>query len=130
MPVEALVQNFLAGTRVKNPVMVIVIIAVHVVIFEQRMAAGEPGYIPEEIGSDSPQRTRIANLKRLISAQYDVVQTMHPASQQNFLPLLLETKGVPHIVVYEGVLVESPFVDGSVVVPGIPVVEVSFCSRR
>ena len=71
------------------------------------------------MAADAERVAEVASLKPFLNFQHHVFEALNNAALQNYtLAFIRESKGVAD---YEGMLAQPAFVDGLVVVPGVPV---------
>ena len=121
---QGFVEQFRAGGRVVDAVVVLVPILVEVVIFEQGMFSRQPGYVDVGMPADAQGAAEVAGFKHLAYPQHHALGTGDIAAQGNDARAAGgESEGVLKAD-DEGVFVQSAFVDALVMVEGVPSVGV------
>ena len=119
---QCFVKYFLTSSRVIHTVDVFVRVSVEVVVLQQQVFAGQPADVSVDMAADAESVAEVACFKPFLHFQQHVFVTLnHSALQNDTLAFMGESKGVADC---KGVLAQSAFVDGLVVVPGVPVVRV------
>ena len=91
-------EDFFACHRVIYAMVIFVVVAVEVVVFEE-----EPSYIDVGMATHAKGVSRVARMEPFLNLQRHILSAVDPTAQIDVFGLMLEGKGVG-LVGYEGVL--------------------------
>ena len=116
---------FLAGIGVIDSVVIFVTVTMQVVVLEQQVFAGQPGYIAVSVASNPQSIARMGKVEFLSHFQDNVLQTENSTLQEQDTLVFQQGEGEGVLKRgYKGVFTQADVVDGSIVVPGVPIVGV------
>ncbi len=101
---------------------VLIRVLMEVMVFQQEMFASQPTNVDIRVTSNTRRIAEVPDVEPLLDFQYHRLPACNESTQQKFtLSYFREGEGVFD---YKRVFGQSDFVDGSVVVPAVPVVRI------